>query len=346
MASESVTDVYNFRSVLVSGGAGFICSNFLNYMVKRHPTVTFVNIDCLFYSGSERNILVSDSPNYHFVYGSITDSLLVYDTLIRHQIDTVLHFSAKSHVDESFANPEIYLENNVRGTFVLLESCRKYGKIRRFLHVSTDEVFGENRLKKEAIMDEESSLNPSNPYSASKAAAELYVRTYGLCFGLPIVVVRSNNVFGPRQYPEKLIPKFIYLLRSGRKCPIHGSGLQSRAFIHVDDVVRAYETLLIKGTVGQKYNIGTSEKLSVLEVAKLLIGKLKTGERWEDWIEFVPDRNYNDLCYDISWNKIAQLGWTPQISFSEGIDHTINWYDSINPSEHWPLLNVRHMSGA
>lgn len=328
-------DEYTFQNVLVTGGCGFTGSNIINYFVERYPHVKFVNLDCLYYCASEKNITVMNRPNYVFVEGNITDYSMVYEILCKQEIDTVLHFAAKTHVDESLEYPERCIVNNIQGTFTLLEACRKYDKVKRFIYVSTDEVFGDNRSKGETIMNEDSALNPTNPYSASKASAELLAQVYHISYKLPIIIVRCNNIYGPQQYPEKVIPKFIIRLQHDQPCQIHGSGQQSRVFIFIDDVIRAYETILKRGVIGEKYNIGNDEKYSVLEIAKKIIKFMKPDDLVEEWMEFVPDRLYNDVSYNISWEKLASLGWHSQTPLDEGLSKVVKWYSDVSISDHW-----------
>ncbi len=302
------------RRILVTGGCGFIGSNFINVHLENHPEDTIVNIDRLDYCANETNVV--PHPNYTFVKGDINDQKLVLDILNTHHIDTVVHFAAQSHVDNSFEEWTSlnFTRDNVLGTHTLLECCRIYKKIIRFIHMSTDEVYGEVSIDHVGCT-EKSILNPTNPYAATKAGAEMLVRSYQHSFGLPVIIVRCNNVYGPNQYPEKLIPKFIKFLTENKKCPIHGTGQTRRNFIHAHDVANAFDTIIEKGRVGKIYNIGTDNEYSVLEIAEMIVHKLKPGESVDDWIEFVPDRYFNDFRYSIDSSELRKLGWIETHNF-------------------------------
>lgn len=239
------------------------------------------------------------------------------------QIDTILHFAAQTHVDNSFGNSFQFTQNNIMGTHVLLESAKTLG-IRRFVHVSTDEVYGEQRLDQEA-MDEEQVLEPTNPYAATKAGAEFLAKSYHRSFGMPVIITRGNNVYGPHQYPEKLIPKFINQLMRGRKVTLHGTGQNKRNFLFVEDVARAFEIILFKGKVGLIYNIGGSNERANIDVAKDLI-RLSGYANPEDMMTFVEDRVFNDLRYHINSDRLFELGWREQVSWEEGLQRTFDWY--------------------
>jgi UDP-glucose 4,6-dehydratase len=242
-------------------------------------------------------------------------------TLKSYQIDTVIHFAAQSHVDNSFGNSIQFTMDNILGTHNLLECCRVYGNIKKFIHISTDEVYGEVDLNHEGCT-ERSLLNPTNPYAATKAGAEFLVKSYYYSYKLPIIITRGNNVYGPGQYPEKLIPKFITSLLKDQKCTIHGQGESRRNFIYVDDVSEAVETILFYGQIGHTYNIGTSNEYSVLEVFDILSNKL---DKSKDLKEFVEDRLFNDYRYSINSESLRSLGWKQQINFDEGLEKTIEW---------------------
>jgi dTDP-glucose 4,6-dehydratase len=244
--------------------------------------------------------------------------------LNKHNIDAIVHFAAQSHVDNSFKNSLTFSQDNIIGTHTLLECARIYGKLKRFIHISTDEVYGEVDLYTTCC--EKSLLNPTNPYAATKAGAEFLVRSYLMSYNLPIIITRGNNVYGKHQYPEKLIPKFIHLLQNNQKCTIQGSGNTIRNFIHVDDVCSAVELILNKGEIGKTYNIGSNNEYSVLEIAKILIHKLKPNELFEDWIEYVPDRNFNDFRYSIDFTKLIELGWSETHNFLTSLDEIIDWF--------------------
>ena len=334
------------KNILVTGGCGFIASNFLNYMVKKYFQYNFINLDALYYCASKTNVLKSirQKKNYSFVKGTIQNQELIDHILIKHEIDTIIHFAAQSHVDNSFSNPIQYTQDNIVGTHILLESVRKYGKIIKFIHVSTDEVYGESISQETDIKNEKSKLNPTNPYAATKASAEMIVNSYVYSYNLPIIITRGNNVYGPRQYPEKLIPKFINLLLENKKCTIHGQGLTERSFLYVDDVSKAFECILFKGKIGEIYNIGTNFEYSVLEITRRLIMSIhktnleRPGEM-ENHIEYVEDRKYNDQRYNISFNKLLALGWKQEVFIEEGLRKTIDYYQKKYENKHAHALN-------
>lgn len=263
------------RRILFTGGAGFIGSNVLIFLVSKYPEVTFVCLDNLSEGSNLANLQsLSDAPNFVFVKGDVMCEKTVRETLVSHQLDTVMHFAAQTHVDRSFVVPLKFSEVNVLGTAVLLQASLELG-VRRFLHVSTDEVYGENVGPGSARFAEMDPFRPGNPYSGSKAAAECVVRGYMESFGrqLPILVVRPNNIYGPRQFPEKLIPKFIYRLQRKQELPLHGGGKARRSFLFVEDAAEAFDLVLRKGKPGEAYNIGAEpgSTKSVLEVAKALM---------------------------------------------------------------------------
>ena len=325
------------KNILVTGGCGFIASNFLNYMVKKYSHYNFVNLDAMYYCASKTNINknIRAKRNYKFVKGKIQNKELVIHVLTNHNIDTIVHFAAQSHVDNSFSNPIQYTCDNIVGTHILLESIREYGKIEKFIHVSTDEVYGESMCQETDIKNEKSKLNPTNPYAATKASAEMIVNSYVYSYDLPVIITRGNNVYGPRQYPEKLIPKFIKLLMDNKKCTVHGEGYTERSFLYVDDVVKAFELILFKGKIGEIYNIGTNYEYSVMEIARRLIGlihdtKLERPNEINNYIEFVEDRKYNDKRYSISFNKLLKLGWKQEVFIDDGLKKTIDYFRKKN----------------
>jgi len=317
---------YEPKNLLVTGGCGFIGSNVLNYLANKYKAVNFINLDKMDYCSSEANVVIDDRSNYTFYKGNINNTTLVTEILNKHSVDTVIHFAAQSHVDNSFGNSVQFTEDNVMGTHNLLESCRAYGNIKRFIHISTDEVYGEVSDDHLGCDEEASLLNPTNPYAATKASAEFVVRSYNHSFKLPIIITRGNNVYGPHQYPEKLIPRFILQLIRNEKCTIQGQGTARRNFIHVSDTATALETILLHGTIGDIYNIGTTNEYNVREIADILINKIKPGQKIEDWITFIKDRDFNDQRYNVRANKLLQLGWTEKVKFEEGINATIEWY--------------------
>ena len=308
--------------LLVTGGYGFIASNFINYYFQKNPAVEIINIDAMYYCANKENVKqeIRDSPRYVEVIGNIASMDLVTHILKTYYITHVIHFAAQSHVQNSFEDALQYTHDNVLGTHVLLEACRKWGQIEKFIHVSTDEVYGESLIGDEQKMDEETILCPTNPYAATKAGAELIANSYFHSFKMPIVITRGNNVYGPNQYPEKLIPRFIKLLKNNEQVTIQGDGSCVRSFLHVYDVVKAFELILDHGVVGEIYNIGGDEthEYTVLEIAKILIDKIK-NEDHNKWITYIPDRPFNDQRYYISNEKMRGLGWEPVIDLNTGL---------------------------
>ena len=313
-------------NLLVTGGCGFIGSNFINYMFDKYDKINIVNIDDMYYCANEENVeeRIRSSQRYKFIKMNLNE-IQGKNILKDNKINFIVHFAAQSHVDNSFENSLQYTKDNVMGTHCLLECCRVYKKIKKFIHVSTDEVYGESK-EDEKIKTELTLLCPTNPYAGTKAAAELIVQTYLHSFNLPIVITRGNNVYGRNQYPEKLIPKFIKLLKEGKKVTIHGEGLTSRSFLHVDDTVKAFDIVLLKGEVSEIYNIGCDEEgmeYKVIEIAKILIEKLKHTDEYDKWIEYVEDRPFNDTRYYISNKKLKKLGWNIERNFTESIDELL-----------------------
>jgi dTDP-glucose 4,6-dehydratase/UDP-glucose 4,6-dehydratase len=314
-------------NILVTGGCGFIGSNFLNYCVWKYPNYNFINIDAMYYCASHYNINdeTKTSSNYKFIEGKVQDLSLIKYILKSERITHIIHFAAQSHVDNSFENSLQYTEDNVKGTHVLLEATRQINKNIVFLHFSTDEVYGESELNAEP-KNEMSILCPTNPYAASKAAAEMFVTSYMHSYGLKCIITRGNNVYGPNQYPEKLIPKFIKLLKENKKLTIHGDGSALRTFIHVNDVCSAVDIILHKGLIGEIYNIGSDpeHEKSVLDVAKLLVKCINNDENYEDYLEFVKDRPFNDKRYFITNKKLKLLGWVQEYIFIDCIKELID----------------------
>jgi len=253
-------------------------------------------------------------------------------------VDTIMHFAAQTHVDNSFGLALDFTRTNIFGTHVLLEATRYImPQIQRFIHVSTDEVYGESLLESHHRLTEDSHLNPSNPYAATKVSAEYLIRSYYHSFKLPIIITRSNNVYGPRQYPEKLIPKFILLLSKKQRCPLHGHGNHYRSYLYVDDVAEAFDTILHKGQCNMIYNIGSDQEISNYEVLSHLLSyfypDIKATDDLSQYMEFVRDRPYNDLRYFIDTTSLEQLGWKTRVNFEEGLKKTIQWY--LENSSHW-----------
>jgi len=322
--------------LLVTGGCGFIGSHFVNHYFYENSDCHIINIDAMYYCASQENVLpeIRNSNRYTFIKGNLCSLDFVSHILEVYQITRVVHFAAQSHVQNSFSDSLQYTNDNVLGTHTLLEACRRYsmgtekiqkfiGGIEKFIHISTDEVYGESMLGADSDKKtEESVLCPTNPYAATKAAAELIAQSYYHSFKMPILITRGNNVYGPNQYPEKLIPKFIQQLKSGQNVTIQGDGTNVRAFLHVKDVCRALTLVLEKGEVGEIYNIGSDEdsEYSVLEIARMLIKMVFPElEDVDKKITYIEDRPFNDKRYYISNDKVKKLGWEIEVDFMEGL---------------------------
>ena len=319
----------NIKNLLVTGGCGFIGSNFINIFYQKYPDINIINIDALYYCADVNNINsdIRKSSRYNLIKGNICSEDLVSHILKYYNIDTIIHFAAQSHVQNSFTDALQYTKDNVTGTHTLLECCRKYGKIEKFIHVSTDEVYGESLLDiTESKKTEHSLLCPTNPYAASKAAAELIVHSYIKSFKMPIIITRGNNVYGLNQYPEKVIPKFIQQIKNGEKITIQGDGSCVRGFLHVDDTVDAFIKILEKGQVGEIYNIGCNEdmEISIFDLAKLIHKLSHTTKSFKDILKYIEDRPFNDQRYYIENKKLKNLGWKITKNLEEGIKELIN----------------------
>lgn len=311
--------------VLVTGGAGFIGSNFLYYMVDKYKDYDFVCLDALTYAGNYNNIKDLESrKNYKFVKGNITDRDLVDKLFAEEKFDWVVNFAAESHVDNSIKNPEIFLKTNIIGTQVLMDASKKYG-VKRYHQVSTDEVYGDLPLDRpDLLFTEETPIHTSSPYSSSKAGADLLVGAYYRTYGLPITISRCSNNYGPYQFPEKLIPVIISKALKNEKVPVYGKGENVRDWIHVHDHNVGVDLILHKGKVGEVYNLGGHSERTNLDVVKTI---LKTLGKSEDLIEFVTDRPGHDLRYAIDSSKTEkELGWELSYKFEDGIKETVDWY--------------------
>ncbi|MGE5410036.1 MAG: dTDP-glucose 4,6-dehydratase [Clostridiales bacterium] len=310
------------KSILVTGGAGFIGSNFINHILKERDDYNIVNLDKLTYAGNLENLKESESnPRYSFVRGDITNAELVHYLVQKHSIKYVINFAAESHVDRSILGSEIFFRTNVIGTNVLLEAARRF-EVERFLQVSTDEVYGS--LGEDGLFCETTPLSPNSPYSASKASADMMGLAFYHTYGLPVVVTRCSNNYGPLQFPEKLIPLMIINTLYDKKLPVYGDGLNVRDWIYVIDHNRAIDLVFDKGRVGQVYNIGASQEMKNIDIVKLV---LKNLNKSEDLIEYVKDRPGHDRRYAIDSTKIrTELGWKPEYCFEEAIVKTIEWY--------------------
>lgn len=311
--------------MIVTGGAGFIGSNFILYMMQEHPSDQIVCLDSLTYAGNLENLKdVMQNPNFRFVKESITDREAVYRLFEEEKPDVLVNFAAESHVDRAIDNPGIFVETNVLGTQVLLDACRKYG-IERFHQVSTDEVYGDLPLDRpDLFFTEDTPLHTSSPYSASKAGADLLVGAYHRTFGLPVTISRCSNNYGPYQFPEKLIPLMIANALNDKPLPVYGEGLNVRDWLYVEDHCRAIDLILRNGKVGEVYNIGGHNEMRNINIVKIIIEALGKSE---NLITYVKDRAGHDLRYAIDPAKIhAELGWLPETKFVDGIQKTIRWY--------------------
>lgn len=327
---------FNPQRLLVTGGAGFIGSNFIHSFLARNPDCRVVNLDLLTYAGNLENLKgVENDPRYRFVRGDICDGPLVARLLGEERIDAVVHFAAESHVDRSITGPEIFVRTNVLGTQILLEESRRYletGPVEtfRYLQVSTDEVYGS--LGATGHFTEETPLSPNSPYSASKAGADMLVRAYCETFGFPGLITRCSNNYGPFHFPEKLIPLMIHNIMSRKPLPVYGDGLNVRDWLHVRDHAVAVETVLKQGTPGQVYNVGGNNEWRNIDIVNLVCDLLddrlgRNGGESRSLITFVKDRPGHDRRYAIDAAKIKhQLGWEPSYTFEQGIAETVDWY--------------------
>jgi dTDP-glucose 4,6-dehydratase len=307
--------------LLVTGGAGFIGSNFIHYWLNNYPVDQIINFDALTYAGNLDNLKdIENNPNYKFIKGDITDETAVNEAV--KGVDLIVHFAAESHVDRSIKNSADFIKTNVEGTRVLLDAAKNNGNI-RFHHISTDEVFGSLALN-DSKFNENTPYDPRSPYSASKAASDHLVRAYFHVHNLPITISNCSNNYGPYQYPEKLIPLFITNLIEGKKVPVYGSGKNIRDWIHVDDHNRGVDFIIKKGRIGETYCLGGNSEKSNLEITELILSAMNSGQ---ESIEYVSDRLGHDLRYAIDFSKAKEeLGWEPQIDFRSGLEETIKWY--------------------
>lgn len=312
--------------LLVTGGAGFIGSNFVHHILKKYPEYQIINLDVLTYAGNLENLKVwENDERYRFVKSNIIESTIV-NSLVE-ECNIIVHFAAESHVDRSIAGPEAFVDTNIKGTFVLLEAARKYNK--RFHHISTDEVFG-TLAPNDAPFDEHTPYDPRSPYSASKAASDHLVRSYYHTYGLPITVSNCSNNYGPYHFPEKLIPLAITNLVEGKTVPVYGDGLQVRDWLYVEDHCKAIDLILHKGTIGETYCIGGGSERENIWIAKKLLELLGKDE---SMIEYVQDRAGHDRRYAINYSKIEyELGWHPEVTLEEGLKKTVAWFQE---NESW-----------
>ncbi|MEA2006920.1 MAG: dTDP-glucose 4,6-dehydratase [Patescibacteria group bacterium] len=309
--------------ILVTGGAGFIGSNFIHYWLEKNPEDQIVNLDALTYAGNLDNLKsIQDNKNYHFVKGDISDKEIVNNLFKNDNFDLVVHFAAESHVDRSIENSTIFLQTNVLGTHNLLEAAKKSGNI-RFHHISTDEVFGSLNTSDKPF-NENTPYDPHSPYSASKAASDHLVRSYFHTHKLPITISNCSNNYGPFQFPEKLIPLFITNLIQGQKVPVYGKGNNVRDWIHVDDHNRGVESVIKKGQLGETYCLGGASEKHNMEITKELLSLMSESE---EKIKYVEDRKGHDFRYAIDFSKAEkELDWRPQIDFTDGLKQTVEWY--------------------
>lgn len=322
--------------LLVTGGAGFIGSNFILYWVKKYPDDLVVNFDKLTYAGNLENLeTIENCKNYRFVKGDIVGRRLVDSVMSK--VDIVVNFAAETHVDRSILDPAPFITTNVLGTYTLLESALK-NKIKRFHHISTDEVFGALELNSKEKFNEKTAYNPRSPYAASKAASDHVVRAYYVTYGLPITISNCSNNFGPYQFPEKLISLSITNILQDKKAPVYGDGLYVRDWLYVEDHIKAVELILQKGKIGETYLIGgLTEDISNIEVVKQIVKILGKDESYIDWVK---DRPGHDRKYAIDWSKIKnELGWHPQYSFNKALKLTIDWYK--NNRNWWEKLIIK-----
>ncbi|MBU0578844.1 dTDP-glucose 4,6-dehydratase [Patescibacteria group bacterium] len=312
-----------YQTILITGGAGFIGSNFIHYWLKKYPDTNLINLDALTYAGNLENLhQVESLPNYKFIKGNILDRQLVDKIMVG--IDAVIHFAAESHVDRSILEPAIFLETNVIGTQVLLEAALKH-QVKRFHHISTDEVFGSLKLDSNEQFHDDTPYDPHSPYSASKASSDHLVRAYGETFGLPFIITNCSNNYGEYQFPEKLISLAITNLIEGKNIPVYGDGKNIRDWLYVQDHCGAIDAVLHRGNDGETYLVGgLTEDVSNLKLVKMII---KLMNESEDKINFVKDRLGHDRRYSVDWSKInKKLGWKPSVTLEEGLKKTISWY--------------------
>ena len=312
-------------NIIVTGGAGFIGSNFIYYMLKKYPSDRIICVDKLTYAGNLETLEAAmEKKNFNFIRADIADRQAVYRIFEQEKPDIVVNFAAESHVDRSIENPEIFLQTNVIGTSVLLDACRRYG-IDRYHQVSTDEVYGDLPLDRpDLFFTEETNLKTSSPYSASKAGADLLVMAYHRTYKIPTTISRCSNNYGPYHFPEKLIPLMIINALSDKKLPVYGDGKNVRDWLYVEDHCRAIDLILQKGRVGEVYNIGGHNERANIDVVKTILKELGKPE---DLIEHVTDRKGHDRRYAIDPTKIhTELGWEPETKFEDGIKKTVKWY--------------------
>lgn len=316
------------KKMLITGGAGFIGSNFIHYILSKYNDYQVINLDKLTYAANLENLKdIEDNKNYRFIHGDIADQEFIFKLFENEKFDIVINFAAESHVDNSILNPQIFTITNILGTQVLLDACRKYN-IKRFHQISTDEVYGELPLDDKSILfTEKTPLNPSSPYSASKASADMLVKSYYRTYSLPITISRCSNNYGPYQHLEKLIPLMISKAINNDNLPVYGNGLNVRDWLHVYDHCTAIDLIIHEGKIGEIYNIGGNNEKSNIDVVKIILKELGKSEKL---IKYVNDRPGHDLRYAIDSTKIkTTLNWNPVYSFEKGILDTIKWYTKM-----------------
>ena len=307
--------------ILVTGGAGFIGSNFIRYILSNYPKDKIVNLDALTYAGNLENLKdIQDNPNYKFVHGDIMDGVLINELM--KDTDVVVHFAAESHVDRSILDSTAFVRTNINGTLILLDAAKNNGNL-RFHHISTDEVFG-SLGSDDAPFNENTNYDPRSPYSASKASSDHLVRAYYHTHGLPVTISNCSNNYGPYQFPEKLIPLFVTNLIDDQKIPVYGTGENIRDWLHVEDHCRAIDVIMREGEIGETYCVGGDAEKTNMEITKIILQKMNCDEKM---IEYVEDRKGHDKRYAIDFTKIKEeLGWEPQITFEQGLSDTVDWY--------------------
>lgn len=312
------------NTILITGGSGFIGSNFIHYMLKKYKNVEIINLDKLTYAGNPNNLLdVENDERYKFIKGDICNKEQVKNVIMKHEITQIINFAAESHVDRSISGPDDFIQTDVFGTFTLLETCRKFD-IDKYIQISTDEVYGSI---KNGSFKEKDSLNPSSPYSSTKASADLLVKSYHITYDLPILITRSSNNFGPFQYPEKLIPLFITNAISNKPLPLYGNGLNVRDWLYVEDNCVAIDLVRKKGKIGSIYNIGANNEKTNIEITNIILEQLNKPK---SLIQYVKDRPGHDWRYSIDSEKIiGELGWKPtkSLDFINSMKETIQWYE-------------------
>lgn len=334
------------KTILVTGGCGFIASNFTKLLLSTKNYIV-INIDKMSYCSNIKNITYSYNyelhkientilNNYYFYQINMGNREEMYDILIKHNVNIVYNFAAQTHVDNSFDSSIEFVEDNILSTTKLLETCRKYGKLEKFIHVSTDEVYGQITKDKIDVVMKYGLLDPTNPYAATKAAAELMVKSFGISYGLPIIITRSNNVYGQCQYWEKIIPKFIRNVLNGQKCPVYGDGQACRKYLHISDACEAYLLIMEKGSIGNIYEMGSDSEFKAIDITHKIIKQIKPNDNVDDWINYVEDRKFHDQHYIVNMKLLLELGWKEKISFEEGFTKTIEWYTNFAvPENYW-----------